>query len=270
MATIKRKHETASNGPSSEADVEKKIKLQAGTPERIEESEYILHKYDMCPFCVRVELFLGWKEIPYSSKIYGYGDKEGPTQLIGKKMLPVLTYTPRKGEPHYDESVEKQPSKHLGESLDIIKFVDERDGKDKVFLKPATDREDLKKWVEKLSPDSRPLLMPRTRKLPLLDLAKQEDLDYHAAKYQDNVEELLAKTDEYISRVNERLKELESLIKGDNTLNKDGLGYDDIIYLPPLRNLTVVKNISWPPKVLEYVTVNTKKAKVELYTPFAI
>jgi len=32
-----------------------------------------------------------WNSIKYNRVVYGYGDKEGPTKLIGKKQLPVLT-----------------------------------------------------------------------------------------------------------------------------------------------------------------------------------
>jgi len=32
---------------------------------------------DHCPYCVRVELALGWKNIAYSREVYGYGDTMG-------------------------------------------------------------------------------------------------------------------------------------------------------------------------------------------------
>ena len=75
------------------------------------QKKLVLHLYDHCPFCIRVELVLGWKNIPYERKLYGYGDIEGPTKIIGKKMLPVLEY--------HDETGAK---KYMGESLDIISF----------------------------------------------------------------------------------------------------------------------------------------------------
>ena len=57
-----------------------------------------LHLYDHCPFCIRVELVLGWKGIPYERRVYGYGDTLGSTKgkyyggttLTGSKQLPVL------------------------------------------------------------------------------------------------------------------------------------------------------------------------------------
>ena len=76
------------------------------------QKKIVLHLYDHCPFCVRVELVLGWKNIKFERKLYGYGDIEGPTRLTGKKMLPVLEY--------YDETGTK---KLMPESLDIIKLL---------------------------------------------------------------------------------------------------------------------------------------------------
>ena len=35
-----------------------------------------LHMYDHCPYCVRVQLALGWKGIPHEIKLYGYGANE--------------------------------------------------------------------------------------------------------------------------------------------------------------------------------------------------
>jgi hypothetical protein len=52
----------------------------------------VLHLYDHCPFCIRVELVLGWAGIKYERKVYGYGDMDGPKAIhpLQKKELPVL------------------------------------------------------------------------------------------------------------------------------------------------------------------------------------
>ena len=65
-------------------------------------TEYVLHVYDHCPFCNRVEWLMQRHCLPYRRVLYGYGagarpEKcdghgygEGPLHLTGKKMLPVL------------------------------------------------------------------------------------------------------------------------------------------------------------------------------------
>ena len=64
--------------------------------------EYVLHVYDHCPFCNRVEWLMQRHGLAYRRVLYGYGagarpDKceghgygEGPLHLTGQKMLPVL------------------------------------------------------------------------------------------------------------------------------------------------------------------------------------
>ena len=64
--------------------------------------KYVLHVYDHCPFCNRVEWLMQRHRLPYRRVLYGYGagarpEKcdghgygEGPLHLTGKKMLPVL------------------------------------------------------------------------------------------------------------------------------------------------------------------------------------
>ena len=64
--------------------------------------KYVLHVYDHCPFCNRVEWLMQRHGLPYRREVYGYGAGarpeqcdghgygEGPLHLTGKKMLPVL------------------------------------------------------------------------------------------------------------------------------------------------------------------------------------
>ena len=46
-----------------------------------------LHLYDHCPFCIRVELVLGWKGIPYERRVYGYGDTLGSLATVSGRAL---------------------------------------------------------------------------------------------------------------------------------------------------------------------------------------
>ena len=53
----------------------------------------VLHLYDHCPFCIRVDLALGWANVNYQRKLYGYGDIEGPKALTGEKVPLYLSST---------------------------------------------------------------------------------------------------------------------------------------------------------------------------------
>lgn len=69
-----------------------------------------LYAYDHCPFCVRVRLAFGLKNIKYSLVYLANDDIATPTSLVGKKVVPIF----------------EMPSKNIimPESLDIIAKID--------------------------------------------------------------------------------------------------------------------------------------------------
>lgn len=67
-----------------------------------------LYHYIHCPYCVRVRMALGYLNLNWKSTVLPYNDETTPHHLIGKKMLPIMSFD---GKP-------------MGESLDIIKGLD--------------------------------------------------------------------------------------------------------------------------------------------------
>ena len=45
---------------------------------------------------------------------------------------------------------------------------------------------------------------------------------------------------------------------------------DDVIFLPTLRTATVVKNLTWPDRVKNYVNGKLSEAKIESYSNYSI
>jgi glutaredoxin 2 len=70
-----------------------------------------LYHYVHCPYCVRVRLSLGFLGLSYRSIVVRYDDEQTPSSLIGKKMLPIMTFD----------------GKAIPESLDIIRMLDVND-----------------------------------------------------------------------------------------------------------------------------------------------
>lgn len=68
----------------------------------------VLYHYVHCPYCVRVRMALGYLKLPYESRPLAYDDVKTPTDLVGVKMLPILSFD---GVP-------------MRESLDIIRRLD--------------------------------------------------------------------------------------------------------------------------------------------------
>ena len=107
-----------------------------------------LYIYDHCPFCVRVRLALGIKNVKHELVFMANDDVSTPTALVGKKIAPIFEV--------------QQKTIVMPESLDIIKRIDyDPDfGQIRVF-RPMSDRADLKDWQKKYTDMTRLLQRPR-------------------------------------------------------------------------------------------------------------
>lgn len=218
--------------------------VSTGSMQKAPPANLTMHVYDHCPYCIRVELFLGWKGVKYNRVVYGYGDMEGPKKYIGKKQLPVLTGD---GAP-YPAGMSGMP-----ESLDMINWLSKDFG---LTIPPATGRKDYSAWQKKAKNTIAGLMRPRLLKMPFRDFQTKADVDYATAKWAKkgyNVEEAWRATPQLLVEMEALLRELEPMLQGEASLNPGGLGMDDIFLLPDLRRLTVVRDLRWPPKVRQYV-----------------
>ena len=64
-------------------------------PRIIREELPIVYVYDHCPFCVRVRLALGIKNIKHTVVFLQNDDIKTPTKLIGKKIAPIFVSLPQ-------------------------------------------------------------------------------------------------------------------------------------------------------------------------------
>lgn len=217
-----------------------------------------LHVYDHCPFCVKVELVLGWKELTYERKVYGYGDSLGDPEkglydsgvrLTGKKQLPVL----------------EVEGKFIPESNNIISYLEGMQGPGKVLLPPLSGRKDLNDFFSSKGKFKKALgILTRPEKIKmthLTDWSRSEDIKYAKAKYEaagfDYAAAEAAK-EENITIMNSLLEELDGMVYSNEALTGGpcGLSWDDVVYLPQIRTLTMVEGLTWPKKLRAY-TVNT-------------
>jgi len=227
-----------------------------------------LHIYDHCPFCIRVELVLGWKGIPYERVVYGYGDTIGDKDkgtyyggvtLTGKKQLPVLEV---KGKPF------------MPESGDIISYLESLQGPGKVLLPPLSGRKDLKDFFEskgKFKQTAQILTRPaKIKMVHLKDWARSEDIEYAKAKYTQqgfdyNAAE--AAKEENIATMNGLLEQLNDMVYSTEALGEGpcSLTWDDVVYLPQLRTVSMVQGLAWPNKLRSYVENTLNKGNVASY-----
>jgi hypothetical protein len=59
-------------------------------PRIIREELPVVYVYDHCPFCVRVRLALGIKNIKHTVVFMANDDVNTPTKLVGKKIAPIF------------------------------------------------------------------------------------------------------------------------------------------------------------------------------------
>ena len=216
-----------------------------------------LYIYDHCPFCVRARMIFGLRNVPVEEIILLNDDEATPIGLIGAKQVPIL---------------QKPDGSHMGESLDIVRYVDEFAGQTRL---DETIRPAVQAWFDQVNKYYNHLVMPREVRLepPLPEFATAEAVAYFVQKKEQNIgsfEQNLAETHTYLERIHLALPELAALLGEKPYLNGSAPGMEDIIIFPVLRNLTLVKGIVFPAKLQAYIERLSAESKVPLYSERAL
>ena len=216
-----------------------------------------LYLYDHCPFCVRARMIFGLRNVPVEEIVLLNDDEATPIRLIGAKQVPIL---------------QKPDGSHMGESLDIVRYVDEFAGQARL---DETIRPAVQAWFDQASQPCNHLVMPRDVRLepPLPEFATAEAVAYFVQKKEQNIgsfEQNLAETHTYLERIHLALPELAALLGEQPYLNGSAPGMEDIIIFPVLRNLTLVKGIAFPAKLQAYIERLSAESKVPLYSDRAL
>lgn len=244
-----------------------------------------VYVYDHCPFCVRVRLALGIKNVKHHVNFMGNDDVETPTGLVGKKIAPIF----------------ELPSDNLvmGESLDIIALIDsdERFGATQSIL-PATGRKDIKAWQKSVQTLLRTLQRPRYVATGLLPEFQQLDgrlafvknhqlppyekpewkgdgTDENPGMDMDDklrlyAEAMAADPAPLVEDLNARLVELDDMLYSEHHCSEGGLSLDDIDLWARLRSITIVKGVTWPAKLRWYMDNLAAMGDVPLYDEMAL
>lgn len=254
-------------------------------PRIIRDELPVVFVYDHCPFCVRVRLALGVKNVKHNVHFLANDDIPTPTKLIGKKIAPIFSIPE-------DDFI-------MGESLDIIEKVDsdERFGATGQIL-PATGRKDIKAWQKSVQTLLRTLQRPRYVATGLLPEFQQIDgrhafIKNHQLPPYEKPEWKGDGTDEnpgmemdeklklyaeamsmdptpLIEDLNAKLVELDDLIFSEHHCSEVGLSMDDIDLWARLRSITIVKGVQWPTKLRLYMDNLSALGDVPLYDEMAL
>ena len=206
-----------------------------------------LYYYDHCPFCVRARMAAVLLAADVEEVVLANDDEATPISMIGAKQVPIL---------------QKEDGSFMGESLDVVRYLD-REGR----LKDET-RPEIQAWLDKVGGYNTKLVHPRVVKIGLPEFETPEAVKYFTDKKEKNIGSFatnLEKTDQYVQRLNEDLAELETLMtEGSAGLNGEA-GMEDILVFPILRNLTVVRGVEWPQKIMDYLLRMSEASGVPLY-----
>eukprot|EP00217_Crustomastix_stigmatica_P011731 CAMPEP_0183791970 /NCGR_PEP_ID=MMETSP0803_2-20130417/2237_1 /TAXON_ID=195967 /ORGANISM="Crustomastix stigmata, Strain CCMP3273" /LENGTH=282 /DNA_ID=CAMNT_0026036309 /DNA_START=35 /DNA_END=883 /DNA_ORIENTATION=- len=231
-----------------------------------------VYVYDHCPFCVRVRLALGLKNIKHEVVFMANDDKDTPTKLLGKKIAPILERTDK--------------DMIMGESLDIIAYFDESEefGATGAFA-AASGRDDIKAWMKSVKDLLRLLHRPRYMMAALPEFQQKDSRDYFVMghpvppfdkpewkdeafgqeKRWEEFNKAFEMTPELLPQLNEALAKLEGLIYSEDYCTEGGLSYDDIDLWARLRSITLVKGAEFGPKTKAYLENLSERGDIPLY-----
>lgn len=204
-----------------------------------------LYIYDHCPFCVRARMIFGLHDVAVEEVVLANDDEATPIGMIGSKQVPIL---------------QKEDGSFMGESLDIVRYIDQ--GRLKEEIRP-----EVQAWLDKVGEYNNKLVQPRMVKIGLPEFETDEAKKYFIDKKEKsigNFETNLNKTAQYLERLHQDLVELEALVCEGESLGGE-ISLEDILTFPILRNLTVVRGIQWPQKLMDYLLAMNERSGVALY-----
>lgn len=211
--------------------------------------------YDHCPYCVRARMPFGIKNIAFDLVDVLNDDEATPISMIGVKACPII---------------EKDDGTFMGESMDIVEYVDNIDG-NPVFL-PGQQRTDLASWYKDTSMLLRYLLYPRWVNSPLAEFATDGARAYFITKKEQTIgafADALAKTPEYKAQLEAELSKLAGMIDSPKSVNAVGLSYDDIELFGRLRGITLIADLIMPKIIREYIDYFSEISHIPTYDEMA-
>lgn len=214
-----------------------------------------LFQYDHCPFCVRADMVAKYKQVNFESVYLLNDDANSCIDRVGKKMVPILEID----------------GQSMGESLDIAHRLDELGKVDKVIVGGG----DADRFTQPLMTANRAifsLLFPRAVQLGLPEFATESAIQFYRANKEQMIEcsfeQALQDSEQHIAVVEAALSSVPALTKPSERDNQ--ISWDDVMIFPMLRNLTMVKGLTFPTHVIEYVNEVADLTGVMLYTDRAV
>lgn len=209
-----------------------------------------LYHYVHCPFCIRVRMALGLLNISYESVVLPYDDELTPTQLTGKKMLPILKY---------DQGV-------MNESLDIINFLDKNN---LLKVKENLASNEFKNIEGLLNEIGRPvhsLAMPYWIFTPEFNVSARKYFQVKKEEKRGPFSELVKRRNEFVEEINTIFLDIEKDLHP--FYKSEHFGLFDILLASHLWGLYVVPEFQFPSSIHRYLQDVKKICHFEYHGDF--
>ncbi|GAA3613478.1 glutaredoxin 2 [Gibbsiella greigii] len=203
--------------------------------------------YDHCPFCVKARMIFGLKNLPVRLITLLNDDETTPMNMIGKKMAPIL---------------QKDDGTYMPESMDIVHYVDQLDGKP-VLTGPSNPA--IADWLNQTGYTNK-LLLPRFAHADFEEFATDSARQYFTHKKEAAIGDFaahLANSADLINQLEEDLQRLSPLIVSAEAVNGE-LSDDDIHLFPTLRSLSIVAGVTLPANVEAYRNRMAERSDIPL------
>ncbi|MFV0431500.1 MAG: glutaredoxin 2 [Alphaproteobacteria bacterium] len=212
-----------------------------------------LYIYDHCPYCTRARMIFGYKNIDYDLRYLLNDDEDNPIRMVGQKMVPIL---------------EKEDGSYMPESLDIVHYIDKKFGSSIMSDEADSKIVDI---AERINNAARPLSTPRFALCDTQEFATAAAKMYFLKKKESNIgsfAEHLLNTQALIAQAQPLFKELEAMISSpDGIRGKPSI--DDVMLYPFLRSFTIVKGMTFPETIHNYLIRQSELTKTWLFDGFA-
>jgi len=223
--------------------------------------KFTLYAYETCPFSARVRIIFALKNIPNQVIFLPFSDIEAHHRITpGKKSVPVLEYAPQK---------------HMTDSLDIVKYLDNLSQYGPPILKSYEPVD--KQLTDTFNPPNifkntalGKLLLPRLAKLELPEFATDRDRSYWVENHQSigNLEELYRQTDQILPEAQRLFNSFDEKFVNASAggyIHGNSISVDDLIVWPVLRLLTVVKGLEWRNATRRYLDTVHRQTNIPLF-----
>ncbi|MCX7556446.1 glutaredoxin 2 [Xanthomonadaceae bacterium JHOS43] len=192
-----------------------------------------LYIYEHCPFCTRVLMLRGLKQLDIPVQVIPENDVETPTRLVGRKVVPIL---------------QKDDGSFMPESMDIVRHLDATFPPPVLVatLDPAIDA-----WCKRASDTIYRLCVPRFTRGNFAELATPDAREAYVARETrafGDLDSLTARTPALLDELAPLLTELEGLVRSPGS----SVGESDFQLYPLLRSLSIVNGLRFGPKVTAY------------------